>query len=91
MIELVTLQVTQWRSVFWISAGVHIAGSGLYLLFGSDQVVSFKLFPLIRIISFQNISLCDQVQDWAKPESTAARIREVEGKDVNRNTQTSHL
>ena len=55
MIELVTLQVTQWRSVFWISAGVHIAGSGLYLLFGSDQVVSFKLFPLILIISFQNI------------------------------------
>ena len=30
--------MTQWRSVFWISAGVHIAGSGLYLMFGSDQV-----------------------------------------------------
>ena len=30
--------MTQWRSVFWISAGVHIAGSGLYLVFGSDQV-----------------------------------------------------
>ena len=24
--------------MFWISAGVHIAGSGLYLMFGSDQV-----------------------------------------------------
>ena len=24
--------------MFWISAGVHIAGSGLYLVFGSDQV-----------------------------------------------------
>ena len=24
--------------MFWISAGVHIAGSGLYLMFGSDKV-----------------------------------------------------
>ena len=32
------MQVSQWRAVFWISAGVHIAGSGLYLMFGSDQV-----------------------------------------------------
>ena len=37
-IYCVPFKVTQWRSVFWISAGVHIAGSGLYLMFGSDQV-----------------------------------------------------
>ena len=30
--------VPQWRAVFWISAGVHLAGSVLYLGWGSDQV-----------------------------------------------------
>ena len=30
--------VPQWRAVFWISAGVHLAGSILYLGWGSDQV-----------------------------------------------------
>ena len=30
--------VPQWRAVFWISAGVHLAGSFLYLGWGSDQV-----------------------------------------------------
>ena len=30
--------VTQWRSVFWISAGVHVLGSSMYLVWGSDQV-----------------------------------------------------
>ena len=29
--------VPQWRAVFWISAGVHLAGSILYLGWGSDQ------------------------------------------------------
>ena len=30
--------VPQWRAVFWISAGVPLAGSILYLGWGSDQV-----------------------------------------------------
>ena len=30
--------VPQWRAVFWISAAVHLAGSILYLGWGSDQV-----------------------------------------------------
>ena len=29
--------ITQWRTIFWISCGVHIAGSLLYLVKGSDQ------------------------------------------------------
>ena len=30
--------VTQWRAVFWISAGVHVLGSLAYLLWGSDKL-----------------------------------------------------
>ena len=29
--------ITQWRTIFWISCGVHLAGSLLYLVKGSDQ------------------------------------------------------
>ena len=29
--------VTQWRAVFWISAGVHVIGSLAYLVWGSDK------------------------------------------------------
>ena len=29
--------LTQWRTVFWISCGVHVVGSLLYLVKGSDQ------------------------------------------------------
>lgn len=32
---------TEWRTVFWVSAGVHFAGSLLYLIKGSDQLQSW--------------------------------------------------
>ena len=35
--------ITQWRTVFWISCGVHVAGSLLYLLKGSDQEQSWAV------------------------------------------------
>ena len=31
-------QLAQWRTVFWISAAVHVAGSVLYLARGSDSL-----------------------------------------------------
>ena len=31
-------EVAQWRTVFWISAAVHLAGSLLYLARGSDTL-----------------------------------------------------
>ena len=69
------MQVTQWRSVFWISAGVHIAGSGLYLVFGSDQVQDWARPEVTP----------------ARAEVTPVRADEGKGEDVNKNKQTSYL
>ena len=35
--------ITQWRTVFWVSCGVHIVGSLLYLSKGSDQEQSWAV------------------------------------------------
>ena len=35
--------VSQWRAVFWISACVHVAGSLVYLVWGSDQVQAWAV------------------------------------------------